>query len=342
MSLALLQNIWYFVICASVVLYTILDGFDLGVGSLHLFAQTDKDRRIFLNAIGPVWDGNEVWLVVVGGALFAGFPDAYASIFSGFYNLLMFFLAGIIFRAVAIEFRSKQKSTSWRKFWDGSFCIASTLIAMGLGVVLGNLIKGVPVNADGNFSGTFLSFLSPYSVVVGLLALTLFTMHGNIYLLMKTEGDIHDYIRTFLRKTVGAFVVMYLAATIMTFIYVPHMIERMLDHKWAFIFPVCTFLSIVNIFRMVKKGYDGWAFISSSLSIALLFVLFGIGTYPIILRSTLDTSLNSMTLYNSSSSRLTLKVLLLIAGMGVPLVLAYGVWIYRIFRGKVHLEETSY
>src|SRR3972149_6423750 len=164
-----LEVIWYWVIGLSVAMYVILDGFDLGVGMLHLFTKEDEERRIFLNAIGPVWDGNELWLVIVGGALFAGFPEAYATLFSSFYNLCMAFLAGIIFRSAAIEFRSKRGSKRWRNTWDRFFSFASFFIAFGLGVVLGNLIEGIPFDDQKSFSGTFSEFLRPYPILIGLL-----------------------------------------------------------------------------------------------------------------------------------------------------------------------------
>jgi len=269
MDLHVLQIIWYLVLSASVIFYTALDGFDLGVGALHLFAKNDNDRRVFLNAIGPVWDGNEVWLVVVGGGLFAGFPGAYASIFSGFYTPLMAFLAGIIFRAVAIEFRSKQESPQWRHFWDVSFSLASIVIALGIGLILGNLIEGIPLDFDGDFVGTFMDYISPFTLLVALLSLTLCTMHGAIYLLMKTDGDVHDHVRQFLVPSVSAFFAVYLATSIYTIIKLPYMTERMFDHPWLFVVPLLTFLAILNILRQALKGNDGWAFLSSCASIIL-------------------------------------------------------------------------
>jgi cytochrome d ubiquinol oxidase subunit II len=158
MNLEMLQIAWYAVIAISIVFYTVLDGFDLGVGALHLFARTDEQRRIFLNSIGPFWDGNEVWIVIMMGGLFAGFPNAYATIFSGFYSLLMFLIAGLIFRAVAIEFRSKRPSKTWRSFWDVVFSFASILVALVMGLVLGNMILGIPLNSAQDFSGQFSDF----------------------------------------------------------------------------------------------------------------------------------------------------------------------------------------
>lgn len=342
MSLEVYQIIWYVVIGLSIVCYVMLDGFDLGVGCVHLLAKSDEDRRIFLNSIGPVWDGNAVWIVIVGGASFAGFPDVYATIFSGFYMLTMILLCGFIFRAVAIEFRSKHDSHRWRRFWDVLFSLASIIIAFGIGVVLGNLVKGIPLDAEKNFTGTFMSLITPYSILIGLFSVALLSMHGSIYLAMKTHGDLHDRVRRWITPSIIFFLVFYFFATISSFAYVSHMIERMERYPILFIVPLITLVVILSIPYQIYKKRDGWAFISSCLAIAMLFSLFGIGTFPHIVRSTVDPEHLSLTVFNASSSIKTLKVLVTIAVIGVPLVLGYGYYIYRIFRGKTRLDSTSY
>ncbi len=334
--------LWYIVLGLSSMAYCILDGFDLGVGALHLFAKNDKQRRIFLNAIGPVWDGNEVWIVIMMGGLFAGFPNVYATIFSGFYTLFMFLIAGLMFRACAIEFRSKRESPIWRSLWDVVFSIASILVGLVIGLLLGNMIEGVPLNAAQEYVGTFADFFRPYSVVVAITAMSLFAMHGTIYLTMKTEGEAHEVVRKWINKAIGFFIFWYALSTIATVIYMPHMIQHILDNPYMAIFPFLAFLAILNIPRLVSRGQDGWAFIFSSLSIAFLLILFGLGTYPIIVRSTLDPEANSLTIFNSASSDKTLGILLIVVAIGIPLILGYGAWVYRIFRGKVKLEHTSY
>lgn len=337
-----LQTAWYLVMGISLLMYTILDGFDLGVGALHLCAKTDEQRRIFLNAIGPVWDGNEVWIVIIMGGLFAGFPNAYATIFSGFYTLLMFLITGLMFRAAAIEFRSKTASSEWRQIWDSVFFVASILVAFIIGVILGNLILGVPIDAEQNFVGTFADFLRPYAVLVGLLSLSLFTMHGAIYLYMKTEGEAHDTVRRWILPAIIVFVIFFAATTIVTLIYLPYMFERHLDNPFLWILPLLAIAAIVNIPIQVKKDRGGWAFLFSCASIFLLLCLFHIGTFPNIIYSTIDPERYSLTIYNSSSSPKTLGVLLIVVAVGIPLVLAYGFWVYRIFRGKVKLDSSSY
>jgi cytochrome d ubiquinol oxidase subunit II len=340
--MAIYENIWYLIICISVVFYAVLDGFDLGVGALHLFARDDKERRIFLNAIGPVWDGNEVWLIIIFGGMFAGFPSAYATICETFYSLIMILLAAIIFRAVAIEFRSKVENRKWRYLWDLIFSLASILMAFIIGVIMANLIRGIPLDQEGNFYGNFIDFFSPYAILLGLTACALFAMHGAVFLLMKTEGALHDHIRKWVSPAIIVFLMFYLMTSLATVMYMPHMLDRMRAAPWLFIVVVCAMLSIANVPRCIHKGDDGWAFISSSSAIAFLFFLFGIGIYPNLVRSSINPADYSLTLYNAAAAPSTLKVILIVACIGVPLVLAYGFWIYRIFRGKVKLSDTSY
>lgn len=338
----MLELIWYFVIILAIICYAMLDGFDLGVGLLHLFAKSDHDRRIFLNSIGPVWDGNEVWLVIVGGALFAGFPDVFATIFSAFYIPVILLLMGLMFRAVSIEFRSKHPSERWRKNWDILFFLGSLIISFGVGVVLGNLITGLPLDNNHYFVGTFADFVQPYSLLVGLTTVALFAMHGAIYLVMKTEGEIQAQIRSWVPRTIAFFILSFLILTVVTIRYKPHMTETMREHPIFLLIPMLAFLTIFMVPYLMNKKYEGWAFITSCLSIALLLSLAAIGTYPNMVISTLNPESNSLLIFNSAASELTLTVLLIIVGIGIPLVLGYGFFIYRVFRGKVKIDTTSY
>jgi cytochrome bd ubiquinol oxidase subunit II len=342
MSELTLAFIWYLVIGASVIFYVCLDGFDLGVGIMNFFTKKDQERRVFLNSIGPVWDGNEVWLVIVGGALFAGFPNVYATLFSGFYNLCMILLAGLIFRAVAIEFRSKRKSMKWRFTWDAVFSFASLIISFGLGVTLGNLIIGIPLNENGDFIGTFALFFRPFPILIGLFTVSLLMMHGSIYLAMKTEGELHLRLRRWVQRCIWVFVGFYLIVTLATWHGAPHMFERFRDNPEFLIVPLLALLAILNVPRMFTRKRDGWAFLNSCFCIVLLFCVFGIGTFPYLIRSSVNPETYSLTFMNSAASILTLKVLLIIVAIGIPLVLAYGAIVYRIFRGKVRIEHSSY
>lgn len=337
-----LETLWYAIIGISMIMYTVLDGFDLGVGALHPFAKSDHQRRIFLNAIGPVWDGNEVWIVIVMGGLLAGFPNAYAAIFSGFYTLLMILIAGLIFRAVAIEFRSKQESPKWRQFWDIIFFISSVVTGIVVGIALGNLMLGIPLTQTQEYYGGFWALINPYSILVGLTGMSLFAMHGAIYLTMKTEGETYEIVRYWINRAIAIFLFFYLTTSIVTMLYVPRMTHQMQKYPVFLLVPLLAFVAIFSIPWLVRKRKDGWAFIFSSISIALLVGLFGLGTYPYLVYSTVDPELNSLTIYNAASSHASLKNLLTVVLIGVPLVLAYGFWIYRVFRGKVKLEHTSY
>ncbi|MCY3975381.1 MAG: cytochrome d ubiquinol oxidase subunit II [Simkaniaceae bacterium] len=337
-----LAEIWYCVICISVIFYAVLDGFDLGVGALHLLAGTDGERRVFLNAIGPVWDGNEVWLIIVFGGLFAGFPSAYATICEAFYTPIMVLLAAVIFRATAIEFRSKVTHTGWRSTWDVIFSLASIVTAFLIGMIIANLIRGIPLDRNGDIAGTFSGFFSLYSVLLGLTSCSLFAMHGAVFLLMKVEGALRDRLLRRVNPAIFVFVTFYILTTLATLLYMPHMSATMRRTPPLFVVAVIAALAIANVPRSIGKGNDGFAFLSSSVAIIFLCSLFGIGLYPNLVRSTVDPTRNSLTLYNAAAAEGTLKVILTVACIGVPLVLAYGVWIYRIFRGKVRIDEMSY
>jgi cytochrome d ubiquinol oxidase subunit II len=197
-----LNTIWFGLIGVLLTGYAILDGFDLGVGALHLLTTKDEHRRLMINAIGPVWDGNEVWLVTGGGALFAAFPEVYATVFSGFYLAFMLLLCMLIFRAVAIEFRSKQPMRWWRQMWDVSFSVASLGCSLLFGVAFGNIIWGVPLDAQREFAGSFLGLLNPYALLVGVTTVALFMMHGAIYVVLKTEGELHEIARGWINNTI--------------------------------------------------------------------------------------------------------------------------------------------
>lgn len=342
MSELTLALLWYFVIGLCVVFYVVLDGFDLGVGILHFFTRKDEERRVFLNAIGPVWDGNEVWLVIVGGALFAGFPEVYATLFSGFYNLCMILLCGLIFRAVAIEFRSKRESPTWRYTWDAIFSASSLIIAFGIGLAMGNLIEGIPLNEDKDFVGSFALFFRPYPILVGLFTVSLLTMHGAIYLAMKTEKALQNRIRKWAKQAIGVFIGMYLITTIVTWLIMPHMTYKIKQDPYLMLVGILTLLTILNVPREFKNNRDGRAFLFSCTAIFFLFCLFGMGSFPNLVRSSINPEQYSLTFYNSAASPLTLRVLLIIVLIGIPLVLAYGTMVYRIFRGKVKIEHSSY
>ncbi len=337
-----MQHVWFSCFVILLIGYAILDGFDLGVGILHLFSKEDHERRLMLNSIGPVWDGNEVWLVTAGGALFAGFPMVYATVCSAFYVPVMILLFGLIFRAVAIEFRSKAEMIWWRWMWDILFSAASFIIAFALGTAMGNLIRGIPLDAEGEFIGTLRDLLNPYALLVGLMVVALFTMHGCIYLLMKTEGSLHEKVKSWVNPAIITYIMLNAITTIATLIYQPHMIEAVRNRPIFFLVAIVNLFVIANIPREIYLGRDYRAFACSCLNIVLLMGFYALGTYPIAVRAINDPAALSLTIFNSSSTNLTLHILLLIAVIGVPLVLAYTTAIYYIFRGKVRLDKHSY
>ncbi|MBN2425409.1 MAG: cytochrome d ubiquinol oxidase subunit II [Calditrichaceae bacterium] len=336
-----LNTIWFILIGILLSGYAILDGFDLGVGSVYLLIKVDDNRRLALNSIGPVWDGNEVWLVTGGGALFAAFPHVYATVFSGFYTAFMLLLFMLIFRAVAIEFRSKQPMKWWRNMWDRFFSIASILIAFLMGIALGNIVTGIPLGADMEFAGTFLDLISPYTVLVGITTVALFMMHGTIYLTLKTEDLLQGLVRKWSKNAAIFFIICFITLTGATIVFYPKMTDNLMNCPLLFIAVILNLLAIVYTVRETYHSQESRAFVFSSLVILTLMILFAIGIFPNLVLSDPNPEF-SLNIYNAASSQKTLKIMLIIAGIGMPFVLAYTITIYRIFRGKVKLESTSY
>jgi cytochrome d ubiquinol oxidase subunit II len=358
MSHQVLQNIWYLLIGVLITGYAILDGFDLGVGVLSPFvARNDGERRLLLNAIGPFWDGNEVWLLTGGGALFAAFPHVYATVFSGFYLALMLVLFALIVRAVSFEFRSKVESEGWRRVWDWVFFVGSLLPALLTGVAVGNVMRGVPLDAQMEFTGNFFTLLNPFSVLVGLTGLAMFITHGAIYLMVKTNGAVAERAKR--RAVTGwtVLVVLVVLTTIVAVMDVPthlsilrqspgqvgsrHCFENYLRAPMAWVVPIlaAVFLALTRI--SLRQERAGRAFLFSALSIAGLMGVFGVANYPHLLpaRNAVEYGL---TIYNASASQNTLAVMFIIALIGMPLVIAYTAYIYYIFRGKARVEEGGY
>ena len=336
-----LNTVWFILIGVLFVGYAMLDGFDLGVGALHLFTKKDEERRVMLNAIGPVYDGNEVWLVTGGGALFAAFPNVYATVFSGFYLAFVLLLVALIFRAVAIEFRSKQPMRWWRRMWDIGFSAGSILSSFLIGVAMGNIAWGIPIDDRGEFAGTFWSLLHPYALLLGVTTVALFMMHGAIYALIKTAGPLHDKLRGWINQCMIFFIVCYAVTTMATLLYVPHMAARLRANPWLFSIALANMLAIANIPREIHRGNDWRAFLSSCAVMLTLMGLFGLEMFPNLVFSNPNPT-HSLDIHNAASSPKTLGIMLTMAGIGVPVVVAYTVSIYWIFRGKVRLDQMSY
>ena len=342
-----LTLIWFFLLGVLLTGYAILDGFDLGVGIIHPFvSKGDTERRLVMNSIGPLWDGNEVWLVTFGGALFAAFPGAYASVFSGFYLAFMLLLFALIFRAVSLEFRSKTESKAWRSVWDYAFFGASAAAALLFGVAGGNLMAGMRVDRLGNIDNNIFEQLwhpevGPYPLLVGIMTVALFAMHGSIYLYLKTEGELQKRVHDFIWKTFGFFLVTYILTTMGTLVFVPAAVENFKAAPWLLFVPVLSVFAIANVPRAIYKKQPGYAFLSSTCTIAAFSFLFATAIFPNFVRASGDP-LMSVDIFSARSSEMTLKIMLIIAILGIPCVLAYTGAIYWVFRGKVKLDVTSY
>lgn len=335
-------TLWYLVIGLLFSGYAILEGFDFGAGAWHLFFRKDISRRIAINAIGPVWDANQVWLVIGGGALFAGFPVMYATMLSAMYVPFMIFLFFNVLRAAGIKFRSAEEMLWWRKTWDIIYSTSCIMIAFLLGVVLGNILQGFPIGPNYSYKGgIFFSFLNPYAIMVGLTTLSLFMTQGAIYLLLKTEGTLHTRLTFLLRKGMIFFIVCFGITSLYTLIFIPGVTENFRANPIYFVVPVFSFLAVANVPRLVSKKLYMKALVFSSITMSLLLILVALHLYPTLLISTINPEY-SITIYNAASSQKSLGIMLTIVAIGAPLLAAYFFFLYKTFNGKVKLDETSY
>ena len=333
---------WFLVVGGLFSGYAILDGFDFGAGAWHMFFRQNKSRETALKAIDPTWHGNEVWLVIGGGTLFAGFPVFYGTLFSAMYTPFILFLLFIIFRGISIKFRNMEEMLWWRKMWDWGYSISSIMLAVLLGVVLGNILNGMPLDQDFEYTGRgFFEFLNPFSILVGVTSLALFMMHGAIYLLLKTEGRLYNRIQQFLKIGIAFFIITYIITTVYGFFNLEHLLQVFNDNKALYVVPFLVFLSIANVPRLASKKQFGWAFIFTSLTIALLLVIVAFELYPRLLLSN-SVQENSITIYNAAASTKTLKIMMGFVAVGGPLVILYSYFVYRTFWGKVKTDVEGY
>jgi cytochrome d ubiquinol oxidase subunit II len=340
MELGTLQLFGYIVFISSLFAYAALDGFDIGVGCLHLLARNDLERRIFLNAIGPVWDGNSLWVIITAGGLLAAFPSAFATLLSTLYLPMLLLVCGYVLRSVAIEFRSKLPSPRWRNGWDCVFALASFCLAFGFGVILANLITGLPIDQDGNLVSETGTIFSAYALLLGVFTTCLFMLHGALYLHMKTEGVLQKFVRDILQNVLLAFFFIWSLLTVLTLIYQLDMTEIFRDQPQYLSVVFIALIGMIAIPKLIHANRDGLAFLSSFLIIASLVLTYALGTYPAIVRA--QNVQNSLTIYNASASMMTLNVFFIIACLGVPLFLFYACYTYKVFRGKVELNTMSY
>jgi cytochrome bd ubiquinol oxidase subunit II len=327
-----LNTLWFVLIAVLFTGFFILEGFDYGVGILLPFlGKDDNERRRIINTIGPVWDGNEVWILTGGGAIFAAFPNWYATLFSGFYLALFLLLVALIVRGVAFEFRSKDKHPAWRATWDWAIFFGSAVPALLWGVAMANLLKGVPIDSQMNYTGGFFDLLSPYTLVAGLTTLTLFTTHGAIFLNLKSTEPIHARAVAATKK-VGPI------ATVMVFLFV------LTTYLWTDAFtrlgvnpglvPILAIGSLLAAGALIHRDHMGWAFVMTCATIAFSTVTLFMSLYPRVMVSSIDPSY-SLTIYNASSTPHTLRIMSVVALVFVPIVLVYQGWTYWVFRHRV-------
>ncbi len=337
-----LNTLWFILYVVIIGGYVILDGFDLGVGMLGpVVARTDREKRMLLNSIGPVWDGNEVWLVLAGGALFAAFPMVYASLFSGFYMAMMLVLLVLILRTVAIEFRSKRQSTVWRATWDWFFTASSLGITVLLGVALGNVIQGVPIDDDGNMYVHLGHLLNPYAIAVGVTSVVMLSLHGAIFLTLKVDGDLLDRVEALVPRLMAVFFVMMTGLIAWTLLLDNPVSDRYAQRLWIGVFPALALVAVLLAWRQIGRHAYLSAFAASAAMIGLLMATVAAGLYPVMLPSSTDPAFD-LTVYNAASAGPTLQVMTVIALLGMPFVLLYTAGVYYFFRGRVVLDDQSY
>jgi cytochrome d ubiquinol oxidase subunit II len=338
-----LENIWFFLVAFLLTGYVVLDGFDLGAGVLYPFvARAEDEKRVVRAAIGPVWDGNEVWLVTGAGALFAAFPVVYAMAFSGFYLAIMLVLFGLILRAVSLEYR--HRDPSWGRVWDGAFFLGSLLPSLLVGCALGNVIRGVPMDANGDYLGTFLELLNPYALLVGVTGLFLIVTHGAAWLLVKTQpGALRDRLTFCRRITFIGFAALAVATSVATITVVPRSSDNVFGRPLGWLFLAVLAIALVyTIWQMFREDGELRAFIGSAATIAALAGIAAVGNNPEIVPARNTSPDTSLTVTNAASGSLTLQVMLVFAMIGVPIVLLYTAIVYRTFRGKVRPADAEY
>lgn len=346
-----MEIFWFCVIAFMLAMYVILDGFDLGAGILHLFvAKNDDERRTVLNAIGPVWDGNEVWILAAGGTLYFAFPLLYASSFSGFYLPLMIVLWLMMLRGLGIELRHHINNPMWKTFWDGSFALGSTLLAIFLGAALGNVVRGVPLNAEGYFfEPLWTSFtvqpeagiLDWFTVIMGLVGLSTLTVHGANYLAMKTDGDVQTRSRMIGSFAVWGVVLTSVAALISATFIRQEIWNNYSEHWWGNIFPMMGLLGLMGMILFNRNHQDTKAFLSSSLFIGGMLASTAFGLFPNVLPASTDPKYN-LTIYNTAASSYGLRVGIVWWIIGMILAFGYFGYIFYSFRGKVKLHSNGY
>lgn len=332
-----LQVIWFILVAVLLAVYAVLDGFDLGVGIWHPFAKGDGERRKLMSLIGPVWDGNEVWLLTGGGALFAAFPHVYATVFSAMYLPLMLVLFGLILRAVSIKFRSMEEAPSWRRKWDAAFFVGSALPALLFGVAIGNILRGLPIGITRNFEGTLITLLNPYALLIGVTGFAMLAMHGALFITLRTEGQLLESARVWADRAWLAFISL-LGASLAASIFLPQLRLNYLAFPPLWALPLIVMGLAFSAGALNLRQDQAKAFLASSLTIFGTMALVMATIFPRMVYSLGKPGL-SLTVANASSSERTLGVMFVLAIIGMPIVIGYTIWAYRAFYGKAGTES---
>jgi cytochrome d ubiquinol oxidase subunit II len=328
-----LNTIWFILIGVLFTGFFFLEGFDYGVGILLPFlGKDDRERRLMINSIGPHWDANEVWLITAGGAMFAAFPHWYATLFSGFYLALVLMLLALIVRGVAFEFRSKSENPRWRSTWDWMIFVGSAIPALLWGVAMANIVRGVPIDVNMQYVGTFGDLLSPFALIAGLTSLLLFTLHGANFLAIKIEGPITERIKA-LTSRLWPLVILFSLIVLVMGYYETDVASRL--GVIALVLSLGTIATISSVGWLIRKKRNGWAFAMTGACIVLFTLTIFAGLYPRLMTSSLDPDAWSLTIENASSSPYTLQVMSRITCIFLPIVLLYQCWSYRVFRRRL-------
>jgi cytochrome bd ubiquinol oxidase subunit II len=336
-----LEWLWFVLVGVLLTGYAVLDGFDLGAGVLYPFiAHDDAERGLIRTAIGPVWDGNEVWLLTGGGALFAAFPAVYASTFSGFYLAIMLVLFGLIFRAVSIEYRSRD--AGFARVWDAAFFGGSLLPALLVGVAVGNVIRGIPLNANGDYTGTFLQLLNWYALLIGLLGLCAIVTHGAAWLAVKTEGAVQARAIKVRGIAQIVCVLLFVLATVATLFEAPRASDNVFGAWYGWLAVIVVLGAVVWARYGMLKGNDRVAFLGTALTIVGVGGIFAVSNYPDMVPARGTAEVTSLTVSNSASGSTTLTAMLIITLIGFPIMLGYTIMAYRLFKGKVPKAHSEY
>ena len=337
-----LANIWFFLVALLLTGYVILDGFDLGAGVLYPFiARGEDDKSVVRASIGPVWDGNEVWLITGAGAIFAAFPMVYAMTFSGFYLAIMLVLFGLILRAVSLEFR--HRDTAWAPVWDGTFFLGSLVPSLLVGVALGNVIRGVPMDAQGNYVGTFWELLNPYSLLVGVTGLFLIVQHGAAWLAIKSEGELHERALRWRRLSFWVCAVLAIATSLATILTVSRASDNVFGRPAGWLFLAVAVIGVLyTAWQMYKEGGELKSFIGSAIVIIGFAGIAAVGNFPDMVPARGTPAATSLTVERAASGHLTLLVMLILALVFVPIVLVYTALVYRTFWGKTKAGDADY